>query len=220
MSQVTSWSYSAFELWAKCPAAYKYAKLDKLPDPPSKALLDGRVAHKEIEDYLRGEPAIPAKGWKHFKWLLEELRDAPKVLIEQKWAFNRDWREAAWFRDKTTWLRSVVDAGVIYDDNVVEIIDWKTGKQYATNEDQVELFALTAMVRYPMAPTVLTRLAYLDSGAQVPNEFNAKDRDKLKAKWEAKVRPLFQETTWAPKPNDKCGWCNFSRSKGGPCKYG
>jgi hypothetical protein len=109
---------------------------------------------------------------------------------------------------------------VIYDDNAVEIIDWKTGKQYEENKDQVELFAMTAMVRYPETEKVITRLAYFDSGAQVMNEFDAKDREALKAKWAAKVRPMFEDTVFAPKPSEKCRWCNFSKSKGGPCRFG
>jgi RecB family exonuclease len=220
-SLVTSWSYSAFELYQRCPAAYKYAKIDKLPDPPSKALLNGRVKHKDVENYLKDpkDVPVPAAG-KLFDWLLPALKAEPHLLVEQQWAFGRDWRETRWFKDDRTWLRSVLDAGVIYDDMTVELIDWKTGKYYGTNEDQVELFALTAMVRYPQAPKVMTRLAYLDNGQQVTAEYDSKDREALRAKWEKKVAPLFREETWAAKPNDKCGWCNFSRSKGGPCRYG
>lgn len=219
---VTTWSYSALEQYLQCPLKYKLAKIDKLPDPAGPALLKGRDWHSAIENYLKGPASmpIPKEGAK-FDWLLPSLKATPGLLVEQKWAFSRQWKQAKWIRDDTTWLRGVVDAGVIYEDNSVELIDWKTGKQYESNQDQLELFALTAMVRYPEAPNVTTRLAYLESGEQPDMVVHkGSDREKLKAKWEKKVAPLFQEEVWAAKPNDKCGWCSFSRSKGGPCRYG
>lgn len=224
---VTAWSYSAWALYDECPAKYKYAKIDKLPDPPGPAMARGREVHKAVETYLK-EPKkhqFPMEHGKKFVDLILALRDAPNLLVEQQWCFTKDWRETGWFDKRgghyTPWLRSVVDAGVIYEDGVVEVVDWKTGKLYATNEDQMELFALTAMVRYKQAPMVITRLAYLDDGAEIIVEHDASDREKLKAKWERKVQPLFNETIWAPKPSTKaCRFCNFSRSKGGPCKEG
>lgn len=217
---VTTWSYSAYALYEECPAKYKYAKIDKLPDPAGKAMLRGREVHKAVENYLKNPKGPMPMVAEKFSWLLSELAQAPKLLVEQQWAFNRQWGPARWFKDNTTWLRSVVDAGVIYDDHVVEIVDWKTGKLYDTNEDQMELFALTAMVRYKETPLVITRLAYLDDGREVVVEHKASDREALKKKWEQKVVPMFTDTTWAPKPSDRCKWCNFSRSKGGPCRFG
>lgn len=225
MNAVTAWSFSAWELYTQCPAKYKYAKIDKLPDPPGPAMARGRAVHKSVEDFLKQPTSsFPVEAAKFAK-LVYELAQFPKLLVEQQWAFDRDWREAPWFgkRDgsgKQPWLRSVVDAGVIYEDHAVEVIDWKTGKLYEENKEQVELFALSAMVRYPMAPTVTTRLAYLDSGDELISEHKAADRDKLKAKWEKAVVPMFTDTVFAPRPNSKCKWCNFSKSKSGPCRYG
>lgn len=215
--RVTAWSYSAYALHAECPLKYKLEKIDKIKTPTPPAFAKGRKWHKAMEDFLK-EPvhagsthSIPAEGAK-FAELLLALKEQPQLLVEQQWAFNRKWGQAKWFRDDSTWLRSVVDAGVIFPDYVVEVIDWKTGKKYAENQDQLELFALTAMVRIPQAPAVQTRLAYLESGDEVLGWYDAKDRDKLRAKWEKKVEPMFSDETFAPRPNDKCRFCHFAKN--------
>lgn len=225
MNAVTSWSYSAYALYTECPFKYKCIKIDKLPDPAGPALLKGRQVHISVENFLKQPTTAFPVAAGRFSELLYALVEAPKLLVEQKWAFQRNWREAPYYgkRDGTgpqPWLRSVIDAGVIYDDNVVELIDWKTGKMYDVNADQMELFALSGMVRYAETPLVITRLAYLDSGDEIIVEHKASDREALKAKWEQKVVPMFTDTVFAPRPNDNCKWCNFSRSKGGPCRFG
>lgn len=226
MKAVTSWSYSAWALYTECPYKFKLTKLEGREDKPSKALLDGRKKHKAIEDFLKQPASQPFPVCAtRFSNLLYALAQHPKLIVEQKWAFDRNWRESGYFKDNNTWLRSVIDAGVIYEDHSVEAIDWKSGKKYGSNSDQVELFALTIMMRYPQTTHVTTRLAYIDdvvplSESEVIAEHKVSDREKLRDKWQKAVVPMFTDTTFAPRPNDKCGWCNFSRSKGGPCRFG
>lgn len=222
---VTSWSYSAYALHAECALKYKLEKIDKIKTPTPPAFIKGRKVHSEIENYIK-EPTknpFPTSAVKS-RYIIEPLSQHPSKIVEQKWGFDQRWGATTW---GAAWLRSILDAAAIYPDNSVEVIDWKTGKMYATNEDQVELFALTAMVRYPMAPTVTTRLAYVDSGDEVLNEYSAKDREKLKAKWNDKVVPMFNDTIFAPRPNDRCKFCAFARSAdstnnpgAGKCRFG
>lgn len=218
----TTWSYSALAQWEECPAKYRYAKIDKLPDPAGPAMLRGRKIHKMCEDYsLEPHKYNITLEMSKFTPFFEALVQMPGRLTEQKWAFNSHWGPAKWSSDNTTWLRSIIDAGVIYEDNVVEVIDYKTGKIYGDNSEQVELFALTAMTHYPEAPYVITRLMYLDSGDEIIAEHAASDREALKRKWATKANKLFADNTYAAKPSEKaCRFCNFSRSKGGPCRFG
>jgi len=216
MKLPTAWSYSAYADYELCPAKFKYGRIDKLPQPDNPAFIKGREWHKKAEDFLRGLIELP-KELRHFADAFTELRDM-QPIVEQQWGFTSDWGKTGWFGNDT-WFRAVVDAGVIYDDRTADIIDHKTGKMYKTNEDQVELFALAAMCRYPELTSVTARLWYLESGDEIIREFPAKDKDKLRSKWEKKVGPLFADRKWAPRPNDKCRWCAFSSAKGGPCKY-
>jgi hypothetical protein len=77
---------------------------------------------------------------------------------------------------------------------------------------------------HPHLKEVRPRLAYVDQGTVYPDEdkpliFTPKDIDKLKKTWAKRTKAMLNDTTFAPRPNDKCRWCFFSASKNGPCKY-
>lgn len=215
---VKAWSYSAYAMYEQCPAKYKYEKIDKLPSPKSAAMERGNRVHKTLETFLmRPDIKEPPREAGDFSTELVDLKNM-QPFVEQKWGFKKDWGSTTFF-SKDVWLRSILDAGVIYPDNTATIIDFKTGKLYETNEDQVELFSLTVMARYPQIKSVDTRLWYVDSGDEVAREYNSSQKASLKKKWEKKVYPLFNDVKFPPKPNRFCGWCHFRRDNGGPCKF-
>jgi len=221
-NQVKSWSYSALAQYEMCPAQYKYARIDKLPQPPVAAFERGNRIHKEAEDYLTGKLFEVPTSCQNFASQFEQLAQM-SPLVEHEVCFDRKWRPSGWRDWNKTWFRSKVDAAVIYPDNTATIVDHKTGKKYATNEDQIELFSLTFMIRYPELKEVEARLWYLDvpgKDGEIVREFDASQKEALREKWERKVQPLFNDTLFAPKPNDKCKWCPFGVSKGGPCRHG
>lgn len=217
---MAAWSFSRWACWALCGLQYKLRYIDKLPEPQSPAMARGNDIHIGIAKYLEGKAdAPPAEAATTFGAQLAELRALPNKSVEQKWAFNRQWRGTGYFA-KDVYLRSVLDVGLVYDDNTADIIDHKTGKKYGSNTEQVELFALSAMCMWPQVTRVTARLWYIDADDEEIIEFSAADREKLKAKWDANASKMLSDTIFAPRPNDKCRFCNWSRSKGGPCKFG
>jgi hypothetical protein len=100
-----------------------------------------------------------------------------------------------------------------------DIIDFKTGKKWPTNEEQMDLFATAAFMRYPFLETVTTRLWYLDSGDEVIREYHVDDADRMRQEWDERAKPLLTATEFLPRPNDKCRWCHFRKDNGGPCIY-
>lgn len=206
-------------MYDNCPASFKYKHLDKLPDPPSPAMARGDAIHKSAAAYISGTTPQLAPELERFAPLMSELRALPDKVVEQQWGFTAKWRSTGWF-GKDTWLRVILDAGVVYPDGTADVVDHKTGKRYGSNDDQMELFGLVTMCRFPSVRHVTTRLWYIDTGDEEVAEFTADDAEKLKAKWEQRVKPMFTDTVFAPRPNDKCRWCAFSRSKNGPCKFG
>lgn len=48
-------SHSAIELYARCPAAYRRRYIERQPDPPTPAMLFGRVFHETLEAVHQGE---------------------------------------------------------------------------------------------------------------------------------------------------------------------
>jgi hypothetical protein len=100
--------------------------------------------------------------------------------------------------------------------------DWKTGKKYFANEEQIELFALAGYRRFPFVTEVDTRLWYTDASPddnEVQRVYTTKELEAIQRDWTKKVVPMFKDKRFAPTPNDKCGWCPFSKAKGGPCKF-
>lgn len=223
MNAVKSWSFSAWDLYNNCPLKFKFEKLDKLDKGPTpEAFLRGRKVHDNIAKYLTKEAGALEDGYVKSKWAqqtYDEFRTFDNIIVEKQWAFDNQWKGTGWF-GASTWLRTVVDAAVLYDDMSAEIIDHKTGKPRGSYGDQLELFALSAFWHIPAITSVTTRLVFTDHDAQPMDEFSARDRDKLTAKWEAKVAPMFSDTAFNPRPGDECRFCNFSRSRGGQCRYG
>src|SRR5690349_9078036 len=161
---LTAWSYSRYADYKRCPFYFAHKHLLRMKDPnPGPALERGRLIHKTAEDAL----ILPAKGkWKcppelkHFEDEFRHLREL-NPTVEQQWGFDAKWAPTGWF-DNNVWCRVVLDAVVVYDDNTAVVIDHKTGKKYATNEDQMQLFALATFKKFPQVTEVSTRLWYLD----------------------------------------------------------
>lgn len=219
-----TWSFSRWQTHQQCPLKYKLQFVDKLPVEQSAAMARGNKVHLGIAAYLTGEAgAMPAEVKTPFhQQLVMEIADNHRdtAMVEQKWGFTARWTGAAWM-GRDVWLRAIADVALCYGDGTAEVIDWKTGKKYGHNDDQVELFALTTMAKFHNeARRVTTRLVYIDAGSEEIAEHDAKDFDKLRDKWSRNAEVMLADRQFFPRPNDKCKFCSFARSAGGPCRHG
>jgi hypothetical protein len=216
-----------------CPLYFKLKHLDRIKTPGSAAMNRGSDIHKEGELYLRkasapgaGRVTVP-KSYSNFADQMKELAKLNPTM-EQQWGFTREWAPCAprpndphgWFA-KDTWLRIVCDVSVVYPDGTAEVIDFKTGRMYDTNEEQVELFSGGSFMKFPNVKKVTARLWYLDVDGdnEVIREYTDKDFAAIKKDWEKKIRPMFNDRKFAPTPNRRCGTCHFRKDNGGPCKF-
>jgi hypothetical protein len=229
---LTAWSYSRYNDYATCPMMFAYKHLLRVKETTkSPAMERGIDIHREGEEFLvapKKPKKVPA-SYANFADEMAQLRDMSPT-VEQQWGFRQDWTPATatardphgWFA-KDVWLRNVLDVCVVYPDDTALVIDFKTGKKYGTNEDQMQLFALATFNKFPQLTEVSTRLWYLDiddiKENEVESEFVAKEVPALKKDWERKVKPMFLDRKFPPRPNPKCKWCHVSKSKGGPCKF-
>jgi RecB family exonuclease len=204
---------------------YFKAKIDRLiPFEQSPQMARGDRIHKELAAWMGGTGTV-SEDCAKFDRLLKSLyalrwgADVPDIQTEQQWGFKENWTPTGWFA-KDTWLRSILDVCVVYPDDTADVVDYKTGKQYDDNCDQMELFGLSVLCRYPAVSHVNTRLWYLDTGNEVIDQFTRADAEPLKAKWNARAAQMLGDETWIAKPNDKCKWCPLRRSAGGTCKFG
>lgn len=216
--QIKSWSYSRYALHTECPAKAKYKFLDKLPEPPAPAMERGNKIHKLAEDYTKGEIKKLPPELKLYKDQFEELRRS-KPMVEESWTFRQDWSETTWNDWNGAWCRIKVDASCL-DETELYVIDHKTGKPRDGYEEQLSLYALGGMLKFPHIEMVHTQLWYLDHDIEpVAKSYSIKEFKDLKVGWEKRVKPMLSDTRFSPKPSHKCQWCPYSKAKGGPCKF-
>lgn len=215
---LSAWSFSRYNDYQRCPAFFKYKHIDKLPVPDHPAMARGKEIHEKAAGFLQGTLNELPEELSWFDDMMIELRGMDPI-VEQQWGFDRKWQPTGWFANDT-WLRVVLDAGVVYDDNTGVVVDHKTGKKYGDNQEQMELFALAFMQRYPQTREVETRLWYLDSGDEEIAEFTADQKRELREKWEKRIAPMMGDKTFAARPNSFCKICPFSASNSGPCQFG
>ncbi len=220
---VVAWSYSRYSDYKQCPAKFMYKHLMKLSDPGSAAMNRGNVVHKAAEDYVAKRINKIAPELKGVTTELKFLR-SNNATVEQSWGFRNDWAwigRPGWFGDDV-WFRAKADVTLLYDDDTLLLVDWKTGKKYFSNEEQVELFALAGFRRFPNVTEVDTRLLYTDvepNDNEIRRVYKLTDLNAIQKDWTKRVVPMFKDRRFAPTPNDKCHWCAFSKAKGGPCKF-
>lgn len=236
---ITAWSYSRYADYKQCPLYFKLKHIDRIKPPGSAAMDRGSAIHKEGENYLKGsvgvkKPGKPPESYKFFAGQMKELATL-NPRVELQLGFSANWAPATatprdpygWFA-KDVWLRIVCDVDVRYDDHTADIIDFKTGRRYDTNEEQVELFSAAPFMEDPKLTHVTTRLWYLDQDTdnEVVREYSRKtlagfdgNFEAIKKDWTKKVRPMFNDRRFAPKPNQRCRTCHFRKDNGGPCKF-
>lgn len=231
--KLESWSFSRYSDYKQCPLKCKLKHIDKIKEPPNQAMARGSAIHNLAEGYIKGtEKKFPIE----LKLLKPEFdtlkriykKNPESMVVEDQWAFDIKWGESQWDNWAECWLRIKLDCA--HHDSPVKMVvtDWKTGKfRESSNEEyveQLELYALAALLLYPRIEEVLPRLGYTDQGVFYPEPskpliFTRDDIPRLKKMWEKRVKPMLSDTTFAPRPNDKCHWCHFSANKAGPCKY-
>jgi hypothetical protein len=193
----------------------------------------GAAIHKEAEDFLKGVGKTVPESLKKFSDLAKKIRKLYKkkilgAIVEDNWSFTKDWGKTQWNNWADCYLRVKLDCAYYEDDSTLNIDDWKTGKfRPELNEDyveQLELYALAALVLFPHVDKVIPRLRYVDGGETYPpigtcTIYTRDDIDRLKKVWAKRVKPMMVDKIFAPKPNRWCTTCHFRKSNKGPCKF-
>lgn len=239
IKQITSWSFSRYSTYKQCPLKLKLSAIDRIKEPGNDAMNRGAAIHNLAEDYIKGKvkartfPMELKKFEADFKMMKAQYKKKISgMVVEDNWAFTKDWDETQWDNWTQCWVRIKLDAAHHQDLETMIVTDWKTGKfRPEQNEDyveQLELYALSALLLHPHIEKVMPRLAYLDVGIvypEVPTDmlFTRADIPALKKKWEKRVKPMLNDKIFAPRPNDKCRWCHYRKSNaangGGQCKF-
>lgn len=238
----TSWSFSRYSDYKTCPLKFKLKHLQKVPEPKSDAMQKGIDAHNDAEKYVKGIlPKLPPvlSGLKSEFEAMRKMYKAKKwpMILEDNWAFDVEWEESQWNNWAECWVRIKLDAAHYVNRNVMFVTDWKTGKpsEYKNVEymEQMELYALAAILMSAQDDVeVHVRLGYVETGDMImPRDKDDNEIVYTRAMlptliktWNARVKPMMSDTTFAPRPNNMCKWCWYGqagKAKGGPgmCQY-
>ena len=237
--QITSWSFSRYSDYSLCPLKAKLKHLDKIAEPGNDAMVRGGMIHKAAELYIIGvTPRLPTE-LKAFGPLFKSLRsqykkDPTVISVEQTWALTKTWTRTVWNDWDQCWLRIKLDcARHIPAERLMVTYDWKTGRYRENQQEeylqQLELYALAALVLHEAVDRVHPKLIYLDAGIVYPTdeadplEYTRKDISRLKKAWIKRTKAMMKDKRFAPRPNDKCRWCYYRADNksngGGQCKF-
>lgn len=223
----TSWSWTRFYDYDACPHQAAAKHLDKMQQPKSPALERGATIHTLAEQYVKGTLAKLPSELKPVAERMKELRKAfadriksgLTVLVEENWGFTKDWEPCRWDDWANCWLRIKVDVALFLEPGWAHIVDHKSGKHRAEKHQeyllQMSLYNTGALAYFPEAAKVTSSLLYTDLGAEIPSgapvargDFKALRRD-----WDKRVKPMFNDQRFDPKPGDHCRWCIVTSCK-------
>lgn len=219
-----NWSYSLLTVFESCKHRVKLARVDKIPDNTPRPNADrGTMIHQEAEDYVRGKAPI-THNLRHFANDLLALAahfKAGRVVCEEEWAFTDNWEITDW---KSGWLRLKCDAVVHLSGQHLAVVDYKTGKRFGNeikHAEQLQLYALCALIRYPNIEEVTCELWYLDQNELASFHIKRKSLSRFLGIFDRRGRAITTEKEFKPNPNIiSCKYCPYSPEKQGDCQFG
>jgi CRISPR/Cas system-associated exonuclease Cas4 (RecB family) len=223
--QITAWSWSRLYDYETCPALCKYKHVEKIKtgQPEKPVLLAGTKAHADCEAYMTRKPGSTiTPAMVNFRAEFQALRKKLKpsqVETELKIAFNKDWQPVDWFAHDA-WLRVVIDLTYVEPKEARrEVVDYKTGKNRESAYPQLRLYNLVSFFMSPKVKVAHSAFWYLDQGVTHEELLLEGEVEKEQAAWLKKIKPMFADRLFMPKPGRSCQWCDYAKSKGGPCAY-
>lgn len=206
------WTISRWKDWATCPKRYEYRYVLQVaePGPKSPALLRGIEYHSSIEDFLLGRARrLPPYISAQWQALIKGLKQR-KAKAEQQWEFDAGWHP--YTHNDTLWLRMKLDANYRARTGVHAVIDFKTGKCYPADSEQIEVYALGTFGMFDDVQQVDGSLWYLDGGEPLDRTIYRPEAPKLARKWEARASQVLDSKTYPARPGRHCGWCPYRKT--------
>lgn len=235
LAMLTSWSYSVYTQYMKCPLSVCFDKIKRIriAEPPNPAFIKGNAIHKFAEEYVTGTGKAPAiiPELKAVKDRLGMFRKM-KALAEQDWAFTKDYIPTRWNDWDKCWLRIKVDVCAVTLGTkkpaapaLVHITDWKSGKIYEEHKQQRSLYALGGLQLVELGlladgakdVKVVAEHLYTDTTQSATEAYTLKDLKPLKSEWASRIKQMMSDTRYPAKTGFHCRYCKFRKSAGGPC---
>ena len=111
------------------------------------------------------------------------------------------------------WHRSKLDALVFPDEYSAIVIDYKTGRKFGNeikHGEQVQLYTLDTVMRYPKIEEVTTELWYPDEKEITSQTFTRAQALKFKANFARRGMAITTNTVWPANPSIyTCRYCDY-----------
>jgi len=214
MKRPKRWSYSALSTYNECPAKYAYSYIHNLPWPSSAAMERGTRLHSQAEDYMN-DPAMPVPyDLRKIGRDLDRFRTAG-AKAEEVWLVTKDWQPTE--DQGEAWVKAIVDVHWI-ENNVLHLRDYKSGREYPSHRDQLGLYSILGLLKYPHVERAECGATYIDGGyTGMEGSIIRPMLPKLIEKWDAQARRMEADEDFIANPGSACRWCPYKSSDGGPC---
>lgn len=214
----TRHSYSSISKYKECPRRYAYQYLVGLKEPSTAAMDRGTRLHKLCEEYVGDKSKQMACPYdlKRIGLKLYNLRDKG-AIPEQEWYVTRDW-EPCGKAHPLAWIKAVVDVHYVQDQEILRLHDYKSGREYPSHADQLELYSTLGLLQYPTTRRAVASAVYIDSGLE--SRERSIIRDMLPAitrKWGGVIERMEGDAAFLPTAGAHCGRCPHASNNGGPC---
>jgi hypothetical protein len=226
---LTSWSYSVYTQYLKCPFSVCLEKIQKvkIQEPPNPHFIKGNRMHSAADAFIGGTGKAPPITAEMMAVKDDLIRFRKlKARTELDWAFTKVWQPTGWF-DGDAWLRIKTDVCAdTLKPPTVDILDWKSGRVYPDHRQQRSLYALGGLQLVQIGQLaggskdvkLTAQHAYIETGQRATEEFTMKNLAPLKREWLARIAGMMSDTVFKATPSSRvCRYCKFGVSKGGPC---
>lgn len=213
----TRHSYSSISKYKECPAAYGYGYIQRLPNPPTSAMMRGTRLHKLAEDYMNASEEVPVPfDIRKIGLKLYQLR-SQGAKPEAVWCVNRNWEPCS-EDDPDGWIKAVIDVHLL-DNDVLKLHDYKSGREYPTHADQLELYSSIGLAWVRDAKRAESSAIYFDTGHEGSQRSIIRDLlPHIRARTSADIGRMESDNEFRPRPGGHCERCAFASKAGGPCE--
>lgn len=205
-------SYSGKSLYDQCPKRFEWVYVLGNREEPGAAAKRGTEMHSYLEEFFLGgaypSHVKPLDRWQPYMESLTHYNPSPEAAL----AVTQDWKPTQ-FDSSEAYLRGKADL-IFRSGDTVEIVDFKTGRQYDSHVNQGECYVAMA----DSAPSYRTTFIYLDQfPTVVQNTYDAGVRNGLIMQLKVEVDKIRTTEHFEAKPSDKCRWCPLNWRSGGGC---
>lgn len=214
MKRPTRWSYSALSTYKECAAKYAYSYIYNLPWAGSAAMERGTRLHGLCEDYMK-DPAMPVPyDVRKISRELDKFR-TKGAKAEEVWLATKDWGSTV--DQGEAWVKAIVDVHYI-EGGTLFCYDYKSGREYPGHRDQLQLYSILGLLKYPQVQRAESGAVYIDGGyTGMEGSIIRPMLPVLIKKWDDDAKRMEADADFIANPGSACRWCPYKKSDGGPC---